>query len=126
MLKPKPSVFPWCEHFMLFQSRNTYSICLPILNHYKVGFLPFFPPPSCQSNFLILNISAKSSQIFTKFSGELSVGVPLWLKQKGNKSINKKTNKQTNKHFRTYISQPNQVQSSWNFQDIFLWVSLED
>merc|ERR1712239_4506 len=29
-----------------------------------------------QSNFLILNISAKSSWIFTKFSGYIPVGVP--------------------------------------------------
>merc|ERR1711867_309049 len=60
-----------------------------------------------QSNFLILNISAKSSRIFTKFSGELSLGVPLLSKQKTNKSINKQTNKQTNKHFLDpiYLSQ---------------------
>ena len=60
----------------------TISICIfedepniYLLNHYKVGFLPFpspllpfFPsPPSHQSNLLILNFSAKSSQIFTKF-----------------------------------------------------------
>ena len=67
--------------------------------------LPSFPPPSCQSNFLIINISAKSSQIITKFSGELSVSVPWWLKQKTNKYINnqptKQTNKQTNKHFQS-------------------------
>ena len=48
-----------------------------------------------QSNFRILNISAKSSQIFTKFSGDLSLGVPIWLKQK--KQISKQTNKQKNK-----------------------------
>ena len=72
-----------------------------------------------QSNFLILNISANSSQIFTKCSGELSVGVRQGLKQKTNKSINKQTNKQTNKHFRTYIFQPNQVRSSWNFEGIW-------
>ena len=41
-------------------------------------------------HFQILNISAKSSRISTKFSGELSVGVPKRLKQK--KSINKQIN----------------------------------
>ena len=39
-----------------------------------------------QINIFSLNISAKSSQISTKFSGELSVGVPQRLKQK-NKQI---------------------------------------
>ena len=147
-----------------------------LLNPYKVGFLPFFPsPPShqsnllilnisakssrifskfwgklplgilpwlkqknkqiykqnkksiFQSNFQILNISAKSSRIFTKFSVELSVGVPHWVKQKTNKSYKKQTNKQTNKHFlKSYISQPNQVGSSWNFQGTFLWVFQDD
>ena len=63
---------------------------------YALLLLPCFPSPPRQSNLLILNISAKSSQIFTKFSVELSVGVPLWLKQKTNKSY-KQTNKQTNK-----------------------------
>ena len=83
-----------------------------LLNHYKVGFLPFFspsplllpsspssPPPSRQSNLLILNISAKSSRIFTKFWGKLPLGILRWLKQKNNEYINKQTNKQTNKHF---------------------------
>ena len=54
-----------------------------------------------QSNFIILNISAISSRIFTKFSGELSVGVPLWLKQK-NKQIYK--NKQTHKQIKLFRS----------------------
>ena len=79
-----------------------------VLNHYKVGFLPFsfpspsllpFPSPSRQSNLLILNISAKSSPIFTKFWGKLPLGILQWLKQKNNENINKQTNKQTNKHF---------------------------
>ena len=39
-------------------------------------FSPSSPPLSCQSNLLILNISAKSSHIFTKFSGYIPVGVP--------------------------------------------------
>ena len=39
--------------------------------------------------------------------------------KKTNKSINKQTNRQTNKHFRTYISQPNQVWSSWNCEGIW-------
>ena len=76
------------------------------LHHYKVGFLSFpspslpfsSPPPSCQSNFLILNISAKSSRIFIKFSEKLPVGVSQWLKQK-NKSINKQTNKNFQSNF---------------------------
>ena len=62
--------------------------------------LPFSspsPPLSRQSNLLILNISAKSSQIFTTFWGKLPVGIQQWLKQKIYKSINKQTNKQTNK-----------------------------
>ena len=35
----------------------------------KIPSLPFPFPLSLQSNFIILNISAKSSRIFTKFSG---------------------------------------------------------
>ena len=46
--------------------------------------------------------------------------------KKENKSINKQTNKQTNKHFKSYISQTNQVRSSRNFEGIFLWVSQDD
>ena len=47
--------------------------------------------------------------------------------KKTNSSTNKQTNKQTNKHFlKSYISQPNQVQSSRNFQGIFLWVFQDD
>ena len=60
----------------------------------RIPSLLLLPSPlSCQSNFLILNISAKSIWIFTKFLGKLSVGVPRWLKQK-NKQIYKHTNKQ--------------------------------
>ena len=94
----------------------------------RIPPLPFpSPSPSRQSNLLILIISAKSSRIFTKFSGKIPLGVLRWLKQKTNKSINKQTNKQTNKHFfKSYISQPNQVGSSWDFQGIFLWVFQDD
>ena len=38
--------------------------------------------------------------------------------EKTNKSINKQTHKQSNKHFITYISQTNQVWSSWKFWEI--------
>ena len=45
-----------------------------------------------------------------------------------NKQIYKQTNKQTKQIniFRSYISQPNQVGSSRNFQGIFLWVFQDD
>ena len=45
-----------------------------------------------------------------------------------NEQVNKQTNKQTNKQicFRSWISQPNQVGSSQNFQGIFLCVSWDD
>ena len=43
---------------------------------------------------------------------------------KTNRSTNKQTNKQTDKHFlKSYISQPNQLRFSPNFQGIFLLVS---
>ena len=54
-------------------------------------------------HFYILNISAKSSQISPKFSGELSAGVPQRLKQK--KQIYKQTNKQINILEPIYLSQ---------------------
>ena len=110
----------------------------PILNYYKVGFLPFFfsrslpvsfPPPSRQSNLLILNISAKSSQIFMKFLGELSVGVPWGLKQK--KQTNLLTNKQTNKQINIFPSNYKifniSARSSPIFTEgIFLWAFQDD
>ena len=105
--------FPWMflSSNMAYCDRIDAALWLQLfkLNHYKVGFLPFFSPspllpfspssPSCQSNLLILNISAKSSPIFTKFWGKLPLGILRWLKQKTNEYINKQTNKQTNKHF---------------------------
>ena len=57
-------------------------------------------------------ISAKSSQILRK-----TVGIPRWFKLK----TDKQTNKQT-KTFGSKISQPNQVQSYRNIQEIFLWI----
>ena len=93
-------------------------------------------------HFKILYISAKSSQIFTKFSGYISVGVPRWLKYRistkfsgeisvgvqkrfKKKQIYKQTNKQIN-IFKSYISQPNQVRSSQNVQGNFLWLSQDN
>ena len=71
-----------------------------LLKSSRAPLLPCSPsPPSRQSNFLILNISAISSWIFTKFWGKLPLGTLQWLKQKTNEYINKQTNKQTNKHF---------------------------
>merc|ERR1712120_47951 len=55
--------------------------------------------------FWILNISAKSSRISTKFSGELSVGVPKGLKQKNKQIYKKQTNKQINILEPIYFSQ---------------------
>ena len=53
---------------------------------------------------MILNISSKSSLIFTRISGKHPVGVPQRLKQKKtNKSINKQTNKHTNKQTNTFL-----------------------
>ena len=53
-----------------------------------------------------------------KLSGNLHVSIPIQLQQK---------NKQTNKHQnRSLLSQPNQVQSLWNLQEIFLWVFQDD
>ena len=42
------------------------------------------------------------------------------------KITNKQTNKQKTHIFRSTISQPNQVRSLWNFQEILLWVSQDD
>ena len=61
-----------------------------------------------QTNIKILYVSAKSSQIFMKFSGKYPVheifritfcGCLKMIEIKTNKSINKQTNEQTNKHF---------------------------
>ena len=60
------------------------------------------------------------------------MGVPKWLKQKKkqtHKQTKTKKNKQIYKQthiFRSYISEPNQVGSSQNFEGIFLWVSQDD
>ena len=88
-------VFGFCQHLFTnnnstFYERESYKILLLIyiyiytFNQSKVvglpPSLPFLslpsPPPSCQSNFFSTeSILAKSSQIFTKFSGKLPVGV---------------------------------------------------
>ena len=57
-------------------------------------------------------------------SRETSFGFPEMIKAK-NREIYKQTNKQINM-LRSYISQPNHVRSSQNFQGIFLWVSQDD
>ena len=54
---------------------------------------------------------------------KFSTGYPKMIQMKKTN----KQNKQTNKHLlKYYISQPNQVQSSRNFQGIFLWVFQDD
>ena len=48
------------------------------------------------------------------------------IKKTPGQQTNKHTNKQINIFLKSYISQPNQVKSSQNFQGIFLWEFQDD
>merc|ERR1712082_1137 len=71
----------------------------------------------CSSSLLLIFLDPKYLGQIKSNLHKIFRGTFCWCPTKI-KTKNKQIYKQTNKHFRTYISQPNQVRSSRNFEGI--------